>query len=73
MSAELLRQACLDQGGFEVPELNSDLMLEAKGLEEIPQSLVEYPNLKVRWIGFGLCYHSVLEVFVAGFKRDRVC
>ena len=47
MTPELLLQACVENDGYETPELNDNMYLHFKGFQRIS-------NLEVRGLGLGL-------------------
>jgi hypothetical protein len=49
ITPEFLRQVCKDTGGYLIPGLNENLMLQCKGLNKI-QNLSAYCNIKCLWI-----------------------
>lgn len=51
MTPTLLRRLCIEQDGYETPELNDKLYLHFQGFPSLcPQALAPYVGLKALWL-----------------------
>ena len=64
MTKEEIKQSCVENGGYELPELNDKLYLHFKGFKTI-ENLEEYTACKALWLDSnGLCKIENLEALV---------